>query len=272
MHLKRSSLIIIYYLVIVIFWWSYLALFPPKDPFYNYLYQFGFGLLPLFGGIWGIASSRKWGVLSSQVGSAVFYISLGILFWGLGQMCWAYYNIFQNVDIPYPSWADTGYLAAIPFWFIGMLYLFKATGAKFSLKKPLGQFSALFILILVALVSYYLLINVARGGIENIDFSSNNLKLFFDLAYPLGDLTILAMTALLYGLSFRYLGGKFKGAVIILLLGFVLMYITDFTFSVVTTNKTYYNGHFVDLLFPMVMAILVFGVDQLNPDSLNRES
>src|SRR3989344_2656104 len=74
-------------------------------------------------------------------------------------------------------------------------------------------------------ISYYLLVNVARGGAVLTDYDTelspllNNLKLFFDLAYPIGDIVILALSVLIYGLSFQYLGGRFKLPIILILLG-----------------------------------------------------
>lgn len=260
---KQSKLILIFYIIIFI-WWTALFLLNIKYSIHNYLYQLGFGLIPLFGGLSGMVKSRKWGSFKSQVGSAVFFISLGLFSWGMGQMAWSYYNIVLKTEVPYPSFADVGYILAVPFWILGIIKLSKATGARFSLSSVRGKIILFALPVLAAAFSYYLLIVVARGGV--IDFQGGGLKLFFDLAYPIGDLVILTLALLIYGLSFDYLGGRFKLPIITLMLGFVLMYVTDFTFSYVTTIEVYYNGHWVDLLFPTVMAFLGFGINNLDPD------
>lgn len=259
---KESKIVFLYYLVIFI-WWTSLFLLNIKFSIQNYLYQLGFGLIPLLGGVAGIIKSKKWGGFKSQVGMAVLLISLGLFSWGMGQMAWSYYNIVLETEVPYPSFADLGYILAVPFWAYGMIKLSKATGAKFSLKSLKGKIILFILPVIATAFSYYLLIVVARGGV--IDFQGGGLKLFFDLAYPIGDVIILTLAILIYGLSFNYLGGRFKLPIITLILGFILMYITDFTFSYVTTTESYYNGHWVDLLFPTVMAFLAFGINNLDP-------
>lgn len=264
MSTTKESKIVFSYFVLVAIWWLVLYLLNIKYNIHNYLYQFGFGLIPLLGGLSGIVKSKKWGFLRSKVGSAVFFISSGLVSWGLGQMAWSFYNIVLKIEVPYPSLADVGYIGAVPLWAIGIVYLSKATGARFSLKKIHGKIFLFIIPLLASIISYYLLIVVTRGG--SIDLNNELLKLFFDFAYPIGDLIILTLALLIYGLSFNYLGGRFKIPIMTLVAGFILMYLTDFSFSYVTTVETYYNGHWVDLLFPAVMAILAFGINNLDPE------
>ncbi len=265
MHATKESKIILFYFGIIALWWTALYLLGIKYSFQNYLYQFGFGLIPLVGGFLGILKSKKWGFLNSQVGTAIFFISLGLISWGVGQMLWSlYYNILLQVEVPYPSLADIGYVGALPLWIFGIISFSKATGAKFSLENVRGKLMLFGIPILAVAFSYYLLIVVARGG--SIPLDGGALKLFFDFAYPVGDIVILTLALLIYGLSFGYLGGRFRIPIITILAGFALMYLTDFTFSYVTTIESYYNGHFVDLMFPAVMTLLTFGVNNMDPD------
>ncbi len=256
---KESKIIFVYYIFIALYW---AALYFPgiKEQPVNHYYQVVEGFIPLIGGIWGMMKSKKWGFLKSKVGAAVFYISLGTFSWGIGQMLWSvYYNLIQHTEVPYPSLADVGFIMAIPFWVLGIIYLSKATGARFSLKHLHGKILLFFIPFLAIIASYFLLIVVARAGV--IDFTEGGLKLAFDIAYPLGDLIILTFALVIYGLSFNYLGGKYQLPIITIIAGFVLMYFSDFSFSYTTTLGTYYNGHWVDLMFPTVMMLLACGVN-----------
>ena len=115
----------------------------------------------------------------------------------------------------------------------------------------------------MSIVSYYLLITVARGG--ELDLSSGIVKVFFDLAYPIGDVVILSFALLIYGLSFKYLGGRYRYAILMLVTGFVLNYFADFAFSWTTTTETFYVAGWVDLLFMAAMTALSIGVVGLNP-------
>ena len=203
-------------------------------------------------------------MLKSNVGRALFFIAAGTTAWGVGQMFWSlYYNILMKVDIPYPSLADVGYIVAIPLWVIGIINLSYATGVKFSLKNVMGKLFLFILPIVLIAFSYYLLIDVARAG-QISDFKGGAYKVFFDLAYPLGDVLILTLSVLVYGLSFKYLGGRYKFPILSIILGFIVQYITDFSFSFVTTNNTYFNGHWVDILFPTAMALIVFGINNFD--------
>ena len=54
-------------------------------------------------------------------------------------------------------------------------------------------------------LSYYLLVNVGRGG-QLLPPGESVTKLFFDFAYPLGDVIIVSIVFTTVALSWRYLG------------------------------------------------------------------
>lgn len=264
MKLSKGSKTILSYYVFLAALWVYFFVTGKANAdgeitFGGALYQFALGLIPLIGGIHGLTKAKLWGGVKSYVGRAVLFISIGAICWGTGQMFWSlYYNIFSKVDVPYPSLADVGYSLSFPFLALGLVNLSKATGARFSLKKTTGKISALVITLVAVLAAYYLLIVVARGGV--LDFGEGGLKLFFDLAYPLGDLVIFLLSLLIYGLSFNYLGGKYKIPSLCILLGLFVLFLGDFSFSYTTTVGSYYNGHWVDLVLPTAWMLIVFGV------------
>lgn len=272
MKASRDSKIIFAYYLAIFAWWGFFYVTNRAHAgdmsLGEALYQFALGLIPLFGGILGFFKSLRWGGVKSSVGRALLFISLGAICWGMGQMFWSlYYNIFTHVEIPYPSLADVGYSLSFPFLAAGLINLSKATGARFSLKHPAGKLLALFIIVAGMSAAYYLLIVVARGGV--IDFTEGGLKLFFDLAYPLGDLAIFLSSLLIYGLSFNYLGGKYKFATLSIISGLLVLFIGDFSFSYTTTVGTYYNGHWVDMVLPTAWMMVVFGVNSFEIRKVN---
>jgi hypothetical protein len=253
------------YLVVVVYW-AVVYFAGLRDTQISYIYQLVFGLIPLLGGISGLVTAGKWGGLKSKLGRSLFFISCGLVSWGLGQMVWSYYTITGIDDIPYPSFADLGYILAVPFWLIGMVNLSKATGAKFGLKKVGVKVLAVLLPLVVAAISYYLLVIVARGGTLLADGDTSTIaKTVLDISYPMGDVLILTASLLVFGLSAGYLGGRYKSSIYALLLGFIVMYFADFSFSYTTNAETYYNGHWVDLLFPTAMALMAFGVNAIVP-------
>lgn len=248
--------------VSLLIWWLIIFSFGIKDTPFNIAFAFAYGLIPIFGGIFGIFKAKKWGMLKSSMGKALLFLSSGLITWGIGEMIWSYYNFFLKVEVPYPSWADASFIVSWPLWSLGVLFLSYATGARFGLKSINGKLLLIGIPIIAFIVSYYLLIIVARQG--SFELGGGFLKIFFDIAYPVWDVVIITMALIIYGLSFKYLGGRFKWPVIITLLGFFINYFADFGFSYTTTIETHYNGNWVDLLFTTAVFVLSFGINSLD--------
>lgn len=269
-----------FYVSLMLLWLtvSFLGLYRTQDPQsfmtgiqdapYNYFFAFAYGLIPIIGGVLGFTSAQRWGLFKSSMGKALFFLSMGLITWGYGELIWSYYNFFLNQEIPYPSWADASFIISWPLWSIGVLYLGKATGIKYGLRNKAGQLLLLLIPLLGLAVSYYLLITVARQGSFHLE--GGMLKIFFDLAYPIWDVVILTLAFLVYGLSFKYLGGQFKWPVLLTLLGFVINYLADFAFSYTTTVGTFSNGNWVDVLFASAMFVLSFGVTNLDMKNVEQ--
>ena len=248
------------FFAVIVALWGFLYLSHSTDGFYNYLFSFLFGLTPLIGGAVAMENSRVWGGLKSAVGRSVFLIGFGIFLWGCGEAIWSYYNFFLNVAAPYPSLADVGFAPSIFFYGLGAMYLAKATGAKYFLRDH--WYAKVFIVagpIVAALVSYYVLITIARQGVIIFE-GDTSLKAVLDIAYPLGDFVALAVAVVVSGLSFRYLGGRYKKDIYAILLGLGVMFVADTIFSYTTTVGTYYNGNFGDLMLATGTSLLTFGV------------
>lgn len=259
MKLNFPQKVCLTFLLLLIVFWFVIHLNHLTGGFYNYLYSFLFGLIPLVGGIVAIFRSHIWGGLRSAVGKAVFYIGLGILLWGCGEMIWSYYNFFLGVAAPYPSLADIGFAPSIFFYGLGSMYLSNATGAKFAWRNHYAKLFVTIALAIISFFSYYILVTVARNGIV-IPPGETTLKAILDVAYPLGDFVALCLAVIISGLSFRYLGGKYKADINSILLGLGVMFVADSLFSYTTTVGTYYNADFGDLLLTVGVFLLTFGV------------
>lgn len=247
------------FLVVLFIFWGWLYLSGSKTGFYNFLYSFLFGLIPLIGGLVAMVRSSIWGRFKSAVGKAVFFIGLGLFCWGIGEAIWSYYNFILNVAAPYPSLADIGFAPSVFFYGLGAIFLSKATGAKYGLRNKLAKVFVIIAPVILLVASYYLLIVIARGGIL-IPQGEDSLKAFFDIVYPLGDFLSLAISVIISGLSFKYLGGKYLLDIISILLGLAVMTFADAVFSYTTTIQTYYNGNWGDLMLTIGLFLLTFGV------------
>lgn len=220
-------------------------------------------ILFVLGGLLGLNTARTWGGFKSSIGKTIIFISLGLITWGLGGFMWFWYLFYGHIEIPYPSLADVGFVLALPLWSLGVCHLAKATGAKFELRKTRGKIILFLVPILACIFSYYLLITIARGGM--IDFSVNRAQLFFNLAYPLGDVLIFTTIGVIYLLSNKLLGGKYKKTIFTLFIGFIIMYGADFLFSYTTTNESYFNGNYVDMLFSSAIWVISVSINNLIP-------
>ncbi len=269
--LARNILIIDYALAVLtvaILWLAHIT-----DSLSNNLYGVLFlGFIPVFGGLYGLSIARRWGFLKSALGRATVFFSLGLISWGIGTYIFSgVYNFILNVPVPYPSIADVGYILSLPLWVAGMIQLSRATGARYSLRSSKGKALLLLIPTLIIGLSYYLLVTVARGGSLDLSLSDGALKFFFDLAYPVGDVVILSIATVIYGLSYNYFGGVYKKAIYLILSGFALMYIADFSFSYTTTLDTFYPAGWVDLLFTTAVFVLSLGIMMLDPRVLSKK-
>lgn len=251
------------YLIALIVFWCFLFFNNITSGFYNYLYSFLFGLIPLLGGILVLGNVSVWNELKSVMGKAVFYLGLGIFLWGCGSLIWSYFNFFKGISAPYPSLADVAFIPSVFFYGLGTFYLSNATGVKYGLKNKFAKVFVIIAPILIFIFSYYILIYVARAGVL-ISPSGTLLKTIFDVMYPLGDFIALTIAVLVSGLSFKYLGGELKYSVISILLGLIVMFTADTIFSYTTTIGTFYNGDFGDLIYTIGLFLLTFGVLGLN--------
>jgi hypothetical protein len=229
---------------------------------YGYIFAFVEGVIPFIGGIIGFRKAQQWGLFKSSMGKAVFCLAMGCFTWSIGELIWSYYNFFLDANVPYPSWSDAGFVLNYPFFGIGFFILGKATGTKFGLRNAGGKIFLVLLPIAAFALSWFALVQVARGG--SLTSGGGWLKTLFDIAYPMGDVIILIMAFLTFGLSFQYLGGRFRWPIFIIIFGIVVQYFADFGFSYTTTLGTYYNGNAIDLLFATSMFILAFGISLLD--------
>lgn len=258
---KTRFLILFYFLLVI--WWLSLHFRGLENTTENYFYSLVYGLIPLLWGLFGLKTSQEWGGFKSTMGRCVRFLSLGLCSWAVGNIVFAYYNLVLNIEVPYPSIADYIFFLSFPLWIIGMSHFSKLSGAYFSMRQFKGKIAFLLIPLIAIISSYYLLFIVARGG--EIDTTGGWQKLILDIAFPIGDALILTIGLMLYGLSYSYLGGKYKLPIIITLIGFFLAYITDFSYSYTTTLQTFFVGNWVDLLYATTFFFLSLGITSLSP-------
>lgn len=249
--------------------WAVIFFTGTREQNLNYWWQIAMGLSALVFAVFGILTAAKWNWLKSGVGRGVFFISLGLLMWSFGQLGWSYFLFADpGTEAPQSHLLDIVDFSAIPLWFIGILMLSKATGAKYGLKKISGQILVFLVSVIMIFLSYYFLVEVARGGAAY--FEQTFWKSFFDLGYSIGDAIITTTAIAIFALSWKMLGGRFRLPIIVILVGFVLLYFADFSFSYYDGKGVYYNGNITDLLFMLAITAFGLGVSMLDPNHVRK--
>lgn len=245
--------------------WLLIYLSGSQGELTNNLWQAGMAGAALLFGTLGLVTAKQWGWMASNVGRAVFFLSLGLLFWGVGQAYWTYFLFAQpEQEVPQSHLLDLILFSVIPIWIYGVVSLSKATGAKYGLRSFGAKVIAVLLVLFMALFSYYSLVIIARDG-ELFPPDRTTWQSFFDLSFPIGDAVLLTLAILIFTYSWHYLGGRFKKSVLLILTGFVLLFLADFGFSFTDGNDTYYNGNVVDLLFILMVILLGLGLAHLDP-------
>ncbi len=262
------TLTVIY--IFFIGWMTKLYVNSQTDSTENLLTTF-YTTLSLLGGLYGVfVVAPHWGGWYSNVGKAILFFSFSALAWSLGDVIWMYYNFVKHIDVPYPSWPDAAYIFVNPLWAVGGVFLSIATGASYGLKKLTGKVILIVVPVIAIAISYYFLIVVAQDGV--VDFGERLTDSFFNFVYPIGDVAILTIAVLIYALSYKYFGGKYRFAIQIILASFFIGYIGDVVFSYADFRETYYNGSLADLLFATTMYTLALGVALLDSRSVPPRS
>lgn len=252
--LTRSTSFLIAFYIPLLVWCISLNLDGSKTTMSNALYGLSYALLPVIAGVFGINSAYKWGGVKSSMGKALFYLSFGLITWGIGNIIWAFYVIALHVEVPYPSLADALYMVSWPLWGTGIYHISRAAGITFQIRKKSTIVQIITLPILMIIFSFYLIINVARSGIllDNGDL----FKAFFDLGYPFLDAVLVAEIFLMFGLTFKQVQKRYRAPLLILVMGILTNYVADFVFSYTTTKGLFFDGSYYDMLFPSAMLLI----------------
>src|SRR3989344_1417831 len=234
------------------------------DTLYNYLWGLVFlGVLPVLGGISGILISRNWGFLSSALGRAILFFSAGVAVWGVGGVIYSYYNIALAIEVPYPSIADLFFVLSIPFLIVGLINLGKGIGRGYKLRALRCKAIFAIIPLFIIATSYHYFTSVGGDGFASFTDASI-LEIVLDFLYSIQDALLITTIALIYGLSYRVFGGRFKQPINLLFVAFLFYYLTDFAYSYTVKQETYYVANWVDLLYLNTMFLISIGVNALD--------
>ena len=178
----------------------------------------------------GWAASRAEGRL--RTAWALLGASAGA--WCLGEIVWSYYTVILRVAVPFPSAADAGFLAAIPFAVAGVLFFPSAptrgtTRARAVLDGSIVALSLLFVSWAVGLGEMYR--QSSAGLVEQA----------IGLAYPIGDIVILTVLFVAFSRSMP----SQRGRLVLLMFGLGANAFSDSTFAFLTASGSYLTSSYL---------------------------
>jgi diguanylate cyclase (GGDEF)-like protein len=242
-HRRRAGDII---LAVVTVLWSGWLLWGSGTPSTQTVSNVGLTVVPL---VVAVACIRRALRLHGSLRLSWVLLGASSAAWGVGQAIWTLYETGLGREVPFPSWADAGYLAAVPLAAAGLLVMPAASQSMAGFLRivldgvmvALALFCTSWILVLGPLF--------AAGG-------DNLLSTILSLAYPVGD--VVTITMLIFALLRARHGGEAARQPLYLIgLGLTGIALADSGFVYLTSQTSYTSGSFIDIGWFAGFAVLL---------------
>ena len=185
-----------------------------------------------------VLATVRYGIVSgARFGKAWLLFALGMGAWFVAELVWAIYVLILDVPIPYPSVADSFYLAGYAFFVPGILIYVYIFSAAFT-RQRLAITSA--VIAVATLLTAWLLFVPVLGSTEDV------LTKALDILYPILDVLLLGGAAL--GLAV-FAGGRLGRAWLVLMTAILLDALADIVFEYMSWQGTYFSGSLSDFLY-----------------------
>jgi two-component system cell cycle response regulator len=176
-------------------------------------------------------------------------LGIAILTWGSAEVYWAAF-IEGNPNAPYPSPADLGYLAFYPLAYAGLAMLVRARAHEINWRLWMdGAIAALGTAALGAAFVFDFVADKAEG---------TALQVATTLAYPLGDIAMVAMVVGVIALTGWRPGRTWS----LLLAGLSALVIADIAFTLQATEEALPDGNWIDPIYLIAAVCLAAAVWQ----------
>lgn len=256
----QAKAAILIFLLFTLWWITNQYILDPKSVRYDVFGDFGdvYGFMALWGGLWGIVISKKWGFTQSVMGKAILMFSLGLFAQEFGQISYSLYYNLTGVPGPYPSIGDLGFFGSIFFYMYGVWLLGQASGIHLKLQLYKSKIQAIIIPAIMLFVAYYLFL-------QNYTFDwANPIKIILDFGYPFGQAIYISLAILVYFLSRDILGGVMKDKILFILFALWIQFLSDYFFLYQSSHGTYAVGGIIDYMYLLSYFAMTLGLLQLN--------
>jgi diguanylate cyclase (GGDEF)-like protein/PAS domain S-box-containing protein len=162
-------------------------------------------------------------------------LGLSALTWAIGEGVWSYYEVFQGREVPFPSLADLGFLAAVPLAVAAILSyptapIHSTTRLRAITDALSGGASLLFI-------SWELVLGPIFRAHEGGAFSQ-----VLSIAYPLSDIVVAAVVLMVAVQA----GRGARSALGLVGIGLLAMAIADSAFAYLSQQSSFGDGTLLD--------------------------
>ncbi len=202
---------------------------------------------PIFAGVSllasGLALRHYWENLESALSRIWLCFTVGMAFWFLSELGWAYQTLILNMPNPYPSIANVYRLVGYGALFLS-IFVYLGLFRNVISGKIVAISAAVTLPTSAGIIPSILLL--ARGKISTMNFAT----FFVTIAYPLFDLLLFAQA--MFGLlvfTTTGLKGRVKGAWLLLNAGILMNVFGDLLLSYTNLSGMYYQGHPLELFF-----------------------
>jgi diguanylate cyclase (GGDEF)-like protein len=178
---------------------------------------------------------------------AWLFIGLGLLGTTGGDVL---FDHVYNGNPPFPSWADASYLGFYPACYLGIGLLLRSRVSRFSATIWLDGVTAASA---AAAVAAAVLVRVVVDSTHG-----SQLVVFTNLAYPIGDVLLLALVFFVFSVMSWRPGRAWS----LLALGLLAIGIGDGLFLYQTATNTYVEGTLVDVTWPVALVLLALAAWQ----------
>jgi len=156
--------------------------------------------------------------------------------WATGEGIWSWYEVIRGVEVPYPSWADVGYLIGTPLA-VAAFACHPAAHDRTHRRKLLPLLDGVAAATALLFVSWTLVLSPLwsqHGGMSLGDLIA--------VAYPFGDVVVLFLIVL----AVRNLPSGNRPATTLLLTGLLVMAVTDSAYTYLAQIGAYNSGDLID--------------------------
>lgn len=217
-----------------------------------------YGIVALWGAIWGISIAGKWGGMKSVMGKSIIMFSLGLFAQEFGQVTLSIIDYVFRIQGAYPSIGDVGFFGSIPLYIYGTYLLAKASGVRIRLQSFGTKIQAIAIPLVILGLGYLLFLQGYTFDLKD------PIKIFLDFGYPLGQAIYISLALLTYLLSRGILGGVMRNKILFILFALFVQFLSDYTFLYQSSKGTWTVGGLNDYMYLIAYFLMTLGIFQLS--------